>query len=325
MKIKKRYIVVSLFVIIIGMAIFPSGESFPIKYVERSSGEIKTEKVAGEKWLVWLYNNPVGELSLWTLVKRKFVSSVYGGMMDSENSADKIAPFVEEYGIDLSIAEKQEFTSFNDFFTRKLKKGTRPVDRRPYVIVSPGDGKILAYADASQADFIVKGSKFNVQGFLADSLLAQKFYNGNVVVLRLCPTDYHRYHFPVSGRVSFPVVIDGDYYSVNPIALREKLDVFIENKREYVLISTRQFGDVVMAEVGATMVGGIVQTYEGENVEKGKEKGYFKFGGSTVVLLFEKGKAILDKDLLKNTQNNLETEVKMGERIAISAEPVTRN
>ncbi|RLD49779.1 MAG: phosphatidylserine decarboxylase [Bacteroidetes bacterium] len=325
MKVKKRYIVISLFVIVIGLAIFPSPENLPIRYVERSSGELKTEKVAGEKWLVWLYNNPVGEFSLYAMVKRKFVSSIYGGMMDSENSADKIAPFVEEYNIDLSIAEKNKFTSFNDFFTRKLKKGARPIDQRPYVIVSPGDGKIMAYADASKADFIVKGSRFNVQGFLADSILAQKYINGSIVVLRLCPTDYHRYHFPVSGRVSFPVVIDGDYYSVNPIALREKLDVFLENKREYVLVSTQLFGDVVMAEVGATMVGGIIQTYEGEQVEKGVEKGYFKFGGSTVVLLFEKGKALLDKDLLENTQNNLETEVKMGERIAISPGPVTRN
>ena len=325
MKIKKRTIVISLIVLIVGLAIFPSPENLPIRYVERSSGEIKTEKVAGEKWLVWLYNNPVGEFSLYTMVKRKFVSSIYGVMMDSEKSADKIASFVEEYGIDLSIAEKKEFSSFNDFFTRKLKKGARTVDRRPYVLVSPGDGKIMAYADASKADFIVKGSRFNVQRFLGDSILAKKYSAAGIVILRLCPTDYHRYHFPVNGRVSFSTIIDGDYYSVNPIALREKLDVFIENKREYVLISTRQFGDVIMAEVGATMVGSIIQTYDGDEAVKGGEKGYFKFGGSTVVLLFEKGKALIDKDLLENTQNNLETEVKMGGRIATLPEPVTRN
>ncbi len=325
MKIKKRYIVISLFIIVVGLAIFPSGETIPIRYVERSSGEIKTEKVAGEKWLVWLYNNPVGEFSLYAMVKRKFVSSIYGGMMDSENSADKIAAFVEEYGIDLSIAEKEEFSSFNDFFTRKLKKGARPVDQRPYVLVSPGDGKIMAYADASKADFIVKGSRFNVQRFLGDSILAKKYSDAGIVILRLCPTDYHRYHFPVNGRVSFSTIIDGDYYSVNPIALREKLDVFIENKREYVLISTKQLGDVVMAEVGATMVGSIIQTYDGDEAVKGEEKGYFEFGGSTVVLLFEKGKARIDIDLLENTQNNFETEVKMGERIATLPEPVTRN
>ena len=145
MKIKKRHIAISLFVIFIGLAIFPSGENTPIRYIERSSGEMKIENVAGEKWLVWLYNNPVGELSLWAMVKRKFVSSYYGGMMDKEKSAEKISGFVEEYGIDLSIAQKTEFTSFNDFFVRKLKPGARPVDMDPDILVSPGDGKIMAY------------------------------------------------------------------------------------------------------------------------------------------------------------------------------------
>jgi phosphatidylserine decarboxylase len=317
MKIKKRHIAISLIVIFVGLAIYPSGENTPIQYIERSSGELKIEKVAGEKWLVWLYNNPVGELSLWAMVKRKFVSSFYGGMMDKGKSADKIPGFVEEYGIDLSIAKKKKFDSFNEFFVRKLKPGARPVDSDSNVLVSPGDGKIMAYANVGNEDFIVKGSKFNVARFLADSILAQRFKHGGIVVLRLCPTDYHRYHFPVDGNISFPTIIDGDYYSVNPIALREKIEVFCENKREYVVISTKQFGDVIMAEVGATMVGSIIQTYEGSMAVKGKEKGYFKFGGSTVVLLFEKGKVRIDKDLLKNTQNNLETEVKMGERIAV--------
>ena len=317
MKIKKRTIVISLIVLVVGLAIFPSPENLPIKYVERSSGEMKTEKVAGEKWLVWLYNNPVGELSLYAMVKRKFVSSIYGGMMDSEKSADKIPAFVEEYNIDLSVAKKKEFSSFNDFFVRKLKPGARSVDSDSNVLVSPGDGKILAYADVSKSDFIVKGSRFNVLEFLGDSILAQNYMNGGVVILRLCPTDYHRYHFPMNGRISFPTIIDGDYYSVNPIALRKRLDVFCENKREYVLISTDGFGDVIMAEVGATMVGSIIQTYDGNRSIKGEEKGYFKFGGSSVVLLFENGKVRIDEDLLENTHNHFETEVKMGEQIAV--------
>lgn len=318
MKIKKRTFVISLIVLVVGIAIFPSPENLPIRYIERSSGEIKTEKVAGERWLVWLYNNPIGELSLYAMVKRKFVSSVYGGMMDSEKSTNKIPAFVDEYNIDLSIARKKEFTSFNDFFIRRLKPEARPVDEDSNVLVSPGDGKILAYAEASKNDFIVKGSRFNVLQFLGDSILAQKYIHGGIVVLRLCPSDYHRYHFPINGKISFPTIIDGDYYSVNPIALSKRLDIFCENKREYVLISTHEFGDIVMAEVGATMVGSIIQTYDGSLATKGEEKGFFKFGGSSVVLLFEKGKVSIDEDLLENTRNHLETEVKMGERIAVN-------
>ncbi len=317
MKINKKTIFFSAIIILVALAFFPSPDNLPIKYVERKTGKIKTEKVAGEKWLVWLYNNPVGELSLHALVKRKFISSYYGDMMDSPKSIDKIEPFAKEYNIDLRIAQKQEFNSFNDFFIRKLKKNTRLVNMDSNVVVSPADGKILAYTDISGQDFILKGYKFDVSGFLNNKTLASKFKNGSLIIIRLCPTDYHRFHFPVSGKVSLLTKITGDYYSVNPIALREIIEVFCLNKREYVTVTTHEFGDVVIAEVGATMVGGIIQTYKEDIAIKGEEKGYFKFGGSTVVLLFEKGKIEIDDDLLKNTENNLETEIMMGERIAI--------
>lgn len=316
MKIKKRTIVVSIIIIIAGLAIFPSPDNLPIKYIDRQTGEIKTEKVAGEVWLVWLYNNPIGELSLNTLVKRKFLSDYYGKRMDSPESADKIEPFVAEYEIDLSITQKQEFSSFNDFFIRKLKPEARPINEDSIVVVSPADGKILAYKDISNKDFIVKGYQFNVLEFLKDTTLAKKYEDGSLMLFRLCPVDYHRFHFPVSGRVSEVTQIDGDYYSVNPIAIKKIVEVFCLNKRAYVTISTTEFGDVIMAEIGATMVGSIIQTYNGDLANKGEEKGYFKFGGSSVLLLFEKGEIEIDTDLLINTANNFETEVKMGERIA---------
>lgn len=318
MKIKKKTIVFSIIIILAGIAFYPSPENLPIKYADRQTGEIKIEKVAGEKWLVWLYTNPVGELSLHSLVKRKFVSSYYGELMDSPKSVDKIEPFVKEYDIDLSIAQKQEFSSFNDFFIRKLKKDARAINRDSNVVVSPADGKIMAYADISDQDFIVKGYKFDVKEFLNDTALAEKYLDGSLLIVRVCPVDYHRFHFPVNGKVSSAIDIDGNYYSVNPIAVKEIIEIFCLNKREYVTISTREFGDVIMAEVGATMVGSIIQTYRGNIAEKGEEKGYFKFGGSSVLLLFEKGKVRIDDDLLLNTENNLETEIKMGEKIAKS-------
>jgi len=315
-KINMKIIAILLFVIIIGFAFYPSSTPVSNSYIERDSGVIKTEKVLGEKWLSWLYGNPVGEASMYILVKRKFFSSIYGNMMDWKSSVEKIKPFVDEYNIDMDIVENQEYNSFNDFFTRKLKMSARPIDSSINVVVSPADGKILAYADLNYADFIVKGVKFDVSSFLDDNELAKKYENGSLFVIRLAPYDYHRFHFPVGGTVSQPVLIDGDLYSVNPIALRQMIDIFFINKREYVSISTAQFGKVIMAEVGATMVGSIVQTYNSNNVKIGEEKGYFKFGGSTVVLIFEKDKIVIDDDLLKNTAAGLETEVKMGEKIA---------
>lgn len=274
-----------------------------------------TEKVAGEKWLVWLYNNPVGEATLWALVKRKMVSSIYGRMMDRTSSAGKIHSFIQDFDIDMSDVQEQEFKNFNDFFARKLKENARPVDTSFNSVISPADGKILAYADIENSDFIIKGFRFDVSSFLDNPVLAQKYRDGALIVIRLAPVDYHRFHFPVSGHLTSNIDIEGDYYSVNPFALRKKTEILCLNKREYTIISNPLFGDVIMAEVGATMVGSIVQTYNGSSVIKGKEKGYFKFGGSTVVLLFEKNNISIDSDLLINTANGYETAVKMGERI----------
>lgn len=318
-KTKKSWgIVLLLLTIIAILAFYPLPPQAPIKYYDRETGVLKTEKVAAEKWLVWLYNNPVGEATLWTLVKRKFVSSIYGNMMDRPSSTKKIQAFIEEFDIDMHVFEKQEFHSFNDFFTRKLKNNARPVDTTATITASPADGKILAYADISNSDFIIKGYRFDILSFLNNAELAKKYMDGSLVIIRLAPADYHRYHFPLSGNVSSNTKIDGDYYSVNPLALRKMTEIFCLNKREYTVVTNPVFGNVIMAEVGATMVGSMVQTYSGDFVNKGDEKGYFKFGGSTVLLLFEKDKIRIDDDLLINTLKGYETSVKQGEKIGAS-------
>lgn len=308
-------IILLVIAIITALALYPVTHQNPIQYVDRESGQMQTEKVAGEKWLVWLYYNPIGEATLWTLAKRKLVSSFYGNLMDRTSSAKKIQPFIEDFNIDMGIAQNQHFNNFNDFFTRKLRKEARPIDTGARIVVSPADGKILAYADISNSWFFIKGYRFDVYSFLNNPALANKYRDGALLIIRLAPMDYHRFHFPVSGNISLSKKIDGDYYSVNPFALRKKAEIFCLNKREFSIIRNPLFGDVIMCEVGATMVGSIVQTFQGNKVNKGEEKGYFKFGGSTVVLLFEKDKIHIDTDLLINTSKGYETSVKMGERI----------
>ena len=315
---KKWTIVWFISVLIFVLAVFPVPSQKPIKYIDRETGQIQIENVYGEQWLNWLYHNPVGEATLWVIAKRKIVTSLYGDAMEKPSSADKIMPFVKEYKVDLSIAQQQRFKSFNDFFIRQLKPEARPIVADSLAIASPADGKILAYENINQSDFYIKGFRFNVDSFLNDKELSKKYENGAMIVFRLAPPDYHRYHFPVSGVTgSSNIKIDGDYYSVNPLALRKKAEIFWLNKREYGIIKSPIFGDVAMVEVGATMVGSMIQTYTGTTVKKGQEKGYFKFGGSTVVLLFEKDKIKIDSDLLTNTQKGLETTIKMGEQIAV--------
>lgn len=313
---RKKKIIIAL-LILLGIFLYPFHDAEPIEYINRANGELNIEKVPGEYWLNWLYNNPVGELSLDAFVKRKALSEWYGNRMDSPKSADKIAGFVKDYNINLSEAKKQTFTSFNDFFYRKLKPDARPINSDSNVIISPADGKILAYENISNQDFIVKGYTFNLLTYLQDVSLYNIFKDGTLIIVRLCPADYHRFHFPVSGIIAFDNQIEGDLYSVSPIALRKKIELICMNKREYVLLHNEQLRNVLISEVGATMVGSIIQTYADNRVEKGAEKGYFKFGGSTVILLFEKGRIIVDKDLLENTKKGLETTVHMGKQIAI--------
>ena len=293
-----------------------------IEYIERKTGEIKVEKVPGEKYLKFLYYNPLGELPLNLVVKKKFLTEYYGKKMDKPESVKKIPSFIEQADINIAEAKKrvEEFKSFNDFFYRELKEGARTVDYRENVLASPADGKILAFENLDrERGFYIKGDKFTLEEFFADKKLANKYKNGVFMIIRLAPIDYHRFHFPADGEISESKLIDGVYYSVSTYAIKKNFRILCENKREYSILKTEKFGDIAMFEVGATMVGGIKQSYKSNSyVKKGEEKGYFYFGGSTCVLVFERGKVKIDEDLLENTKKGIETKVYMGEKIGIS-------
>lgn len=293
-----------------------------IKYIERKTGEIKVEKVPGEKYLKFLYYNPLGELPLNLVVKKKFLTEYYGKQMDKPESVKKIPSFIEAADINISEAKKkvEEFTSFNDFFYRELKDGARPIDFSQDVLTSPADGKILVFEDLEkEKEFYIKGDRFTLEEFFANKELAEKYRDGVFMIVRLAPIDYHRFHFPTDGVISQSRLVDGAYYSVSTHAIKKNFRILCENKREYSILKTERFGDIAMFEVGATMVGGIKQTYSPDTaVKKGDEKGYFYFGGSTCVLVFEKGKVHIDRDLVENSKKGIETKVYMGEKIGVA-------
>jgi phosphatidylserine decarboxylase len=288
-----------------------------IKFINRQTGETQIETPPGEGFLKMLYNNPFGKLALLPLVKRKFLSEWYGRKMEKPSSVSKIQKFVDDLNIDINEAEKKinDFTSFNDFFYRKLKPEARPINEG---FVSPGDGKLLAFENVADVhNFFIKGRKFTLEEFLANKELAQTYKNASLLILRLAPNDYHRYHFPYQGTPSEIVKIKGDYLSVSPYALAGNFTkVFCENKREYCILETNDKGNIILAPVGATMVGSIIKTYTANQpLNKGDEMGYFAFGGSTIVVLIDKDKIKIDEDILNNTKNRIETFVKMGEKI----------
>lgn len=220
-------------------------------------------------------------------------SALYGKYQDTGQSRKKIKGFVQSLAIDLSEAKIEDigkYSTFNEFFTRELKPSRRPLCNQPEALISPADGRVFAWENIDIDLMVqVKGLAYTLADLLQDQALALAYSGGTCLVIRLCPADYHRFHFPDSGVPGPPQQIKGSYYSVNPLALHKIIRLYCRNKRELTVFRSDHFGDMLLLEVGATCVGSIIQTYSAnQHVAKGSEKGYFKFGGSTVIVLFKK-------------------------------------
>ena len=292
----------------------------PICYFNRHSGAIETEEVYGEGFLRWTYGHPLGAISLNAFVKRRFFSAWYGRRMSTAKSAARVAPFIERYGLDPSeFADAPgSFRSFNEFFYRKLKPAARPVDPDEASVVFPADGRHLGFQRASEiAGVFVKGQKFDLAELLGDANLAARYADGTLVLSRLCPVDYHRFHFPAAGIPGETRLIEGPFFSVSPIALRKRLSYLWTNKRTITPLQTEKLGTVLLLEIGATCVGTIRQTFSpGTPVAKGAEKGYFAFGGSSTITIFEPGAVILEHDLADHSSRQTELYAKVGTPMA---------
>ncbi len=295
----------------------------PIRYFNRHTATLETEQVYGEGFLRWSYGNPLGAISLNAFVKRPFFSSWYGRRMSTPESAARVAPFIAEYGLDpADFADQPEtYRSFNEFFYRKLKPAARPIDADDDSVVFPADGRHLGFERASEiAGVFVKGQKFDLPALLGDPKLAARHADGALVLSRLCPVDYHRFHFPAAGIPGETRLIQGPLFSVNPIALRQRLAYLWTNKRTITELKTERFGTILCMEIGATCVGTIQQTFTpGAPVLKGAEKGYFAFGGSSTLTLFEPGAVQLEPDLVANSAKQIELYARIGSRMGHSA------
>ena len=290
-----------------------------IQIFNRYTSEVETEVVYGESWLRFILFNPLGKLALHTVAKRAWFSRWYGWRMSGAGSAARVRPFIEQYGIaeEEHVKAADEYTSFNDFFYRKLKPEARPVDAAMDSVVFPADGRHLGFAKASEVGGVfVKGQQFDLKRLLGDEELAEQFADGAAVFSRLCPVDYHRFHFPVAGVPGNARLINGPLYSVNPLALRGRLAILWENKRFVTEIETEQLGKVLMLEIGATNVGSVHHMFVPTRpVEKGEEKGCFAFGGSATFTIFEPGRVQLANDLLEQSAQQRELYAKVGDRM----------
>lgn len=288
-----------------------------VEYFNRYTGQVEREEIYGEGFLRWTYGNPIGKISLEGLVKRAIFSKWYGWRMNAGKTRARVLPFISKYRLKQEeFAEPAEsFCNFNEFFYRKLKPDARPIAPGLDTAVFPADGRHLGFHNIREADGIfVKGQKFDLRELFHDEALAKRYEEGSIVLSRLCPVDYHRFHFPVSGVPGEPKLINGPLYSVNPIALKRNIHYLTQNKRAVTMIESPEFGRVVMFEVGATCVGSFEYTYDpGKPVNKGEEKGFFKFGGSETIVLFEPGRIELAEDLIRNSKQGRELYAWMGD------------
>ncbi len=261
----------------------------------------------------FLYRNVFGRIILKLLV-RPFVTKFSGCYMNSKRSRKKIKKFISNNsGINMSEYEECEYKSFNEFFTRKIKEDSRTINYDTTRLISPCDSKLSVYKIDENSIFNIKDSMYKVEDLVKNKELANKYLDGHALIFRLTVDDYHRYCYVDSGTKEKNIHIKGVFHTVNPIAL-EKYNIYKRNTREYTILHTDNFRDVVMVEVGALMVGKIKNHHQEYKFEKAEEKGMFLFGGSTIVMLVDKD-VIIDEDLIENTKNNFETIVKYGEGI----------
>ena len=295
---------------------------------DRYTGKLIEEKIPSyiRMGLRMLHQNLIRtQTAKYTLAQRLFKAlSIRQGIKFDDPSSKKLIPeFIRYHGIPMEEILKpiEEFATFNEFFYRELKPGSRPIKEveNPSIIVSPADCRCNVYTEVNEATRVwIKGKNFSIPDLLDDVELGLYFQDGSIVLCRLAPQDYHRFHSPIDGKVLSVSTITGQYYTVNPMAVRQNIDVLTENLRVIYLLESQLYGKIALAAVGALLVGSIkVTKTAGKEVKKGEELGYFAFGGSTIVTIFKKGDVKFCRDLVDNSLEQLETLIKMGDQIGV--------
>jgi phosphatidylserine decarboxylase len=291
-----------------------------VDYRDRGTGALLRERVYAADQLEFLYGNPIGKVLLKYVISRRAFSWLYGFKKRSRRSRDQIASFIETLEVDTTELEKpiDAYNSLDEFFSRKLRPGARPVDANPDHLLSPCDGRALAWQCLGGRELVVKNTRTTIQELIGDPAIAQELADPAVLLVRLAAADYHRCHFPADGVAFAPVAVGNRLHSVHPIALEKGAPSFA-NYRIVTRVDSDAFGPLIIIEVGALTVGSIVQTFTPARVQRGQEKSYFRFGGSALLMLAEKGRITFDDDLLRSTGEGFESKVRVGSRVAVKS------
>ena len=290
-----------------------------ITYFNRYTQRLEQEKVLGERWVKWFYGHDYRRHAGWmNLAAGHLLSRLYGAYMNSARSKRLIAPFIRDYAIKQDEFVMEDFANFNQFFIRRFKPQSRTwVEGKR--LAAPCQARYLGYAvNRPTNTYPVKGEDLAPQLLLRDNPWAKYFVGGPLLIARLCPVDYHRFHYGDNGRVMDQFTLPGRLHSVNPWALKTIPQLFAHNEKQITIIQTENFGYLAYLEVGALGVGKIVQTNLGPEVKRGEEKGYFLFGGSTVIILGEPQRWQPSEDLLTHTAAAQETLINLGDEVGVA-------
>lgn len=294
-----------------------------IRYWNRAKKCEEVEKVYGENLIQWLYCDPKGQRLADSFLSGRLVSTIYGAYQSSPLSRHKIEPFIRNFSIPMEEYAAGRFASFNDFFIRKFKPGARNFATDPKALPAFAEARYFAYEAVTAAQNLpLKGIHLSPEQLLGGPQKAAPFIGGPLLLARLCPVDYHRFHYPDTGATLARYRLGGRLHSVNPAALKYRPDILVTNERQVSILQTERFGKLAYVEVGALCVGKIVQSHPiADTFRRGDEKGYFLFGGSTVIVVGEPGAWRPDQDLLDETERGRETLVRLGEGIARATHP----
>lgn len=288
-----------------------------LRYWNRRKGQMENEDVYGGAGVELLYGNPLGYFLTDSLLSRAWFSRLYGAIQNSRWSARKVNPFFTRFGLNRTDWQPREYSSFNDFFIRQFRPGLRSFPAEASLMGAPAEARYLAYRDSSvEITAPIKGLNLDPLRLLENTPEKERFQGGSVLLARLCPVDYHRFHFPDTGYPTHFHAEHGKLHSVNPAALRRDPTLFLRNERHITLLQTKNFGLLAYVEVGAICVGKIVQSSAEKPFTRGDEKGYFLFGGSTVIVFGEKGAWEPTDDLLRHSGQGIETLVELGSPVA---------
>ncbi|MFT6632026.1 MAG: phosphatidylserine decarboxylase [Bacteriovoracaceae bacterium] len=276
------------------------------------------DKVYADQFILWCYENPIGKAFLKILFSKKPINKLYGKYKSSKLSAKQIKIDIEAYKIDMDLFKKVPLECYSDFFLREFKDDMRPFSTSKSEFGAPGEGRYLGFKSIKEDHrYPVKGQFLTSSELLGGHELSKTFQDGPILICRLCPVDYHHFHYPDNGNILTRFKIHGDYHSVNVHALRNRGDIFIKNEREITIIQTENFGKIAYIEVGAMCVGKIKQNRpEATTCLKGEQKGHFEFGGSTIIILGESSKWTPSKDILEHSSENRESFIKLGDCVA---------